>query len=124
MYIRYVNKLFELHKNANNYTEAGLTLQLYAKMLNWGDQTLPAELRYPSQKECSRKDTLYHEIINCFDNGKVKAVDFILTRNLLNITACRLLNLQNFASITSICERTSYFYACLHNTKIIFAHKI
>ena len=72
MYIRYVNKLFELHMAANNYTEAGLTLQLYAqKLLKWTDQTLPAELRYPSQKEQVRKELLYHEIINCFDKGKV-----------------------------------------------------
>ena len=74
MYIRYVNKLFELHMVANNYTEAGLTLQLYAKLLNWSEQTLPKELRYPSQKESMRKDMLYQEIINCFDKGKVKAI--------------------------------------------------
>ena len=72
MYIRYVNKLYDLHKVANNYTEAGLTLQLYAKLLKWSDQTVPAELRYHSQKESSRKDMLYQEIINCFDKGKVK----------------------------------------------------
>ena len=71
MYIRYVNKLFELHMNANNYTEAGLTLQLYAKLLQWSANILPAELRYPSQKEWIRKDILYQEIINCFDQGKV-----------------------------------------------------
>ena len=71
MYIRYVNKLFELHMVANNYTEAGLTLQLYAKLLNWSEKELLAELRYQKQKEAIRKETLYLEIINCFDKGKV-----------------------------------------------------
>ena len=70
---------------ANNYTEAGLTLQLYAKLLNWSEQTLPKELRYPSQKESMRKDMLYQEIINCFDKGKVKAITCTCLCNILRV---------------------------------------
>lgn len=72
MYIRYVNKLHELHRVANNHAEAGLTLQLYAKVLNWQETMLPKEMQYEAQRECDRKEMLYTQIINCFDNGKVK----------------------------------------------------
>ncbi|KAH3820328.1 hypothetical protein DPMN_122074 [Dreissena polymorpha] len=71
MYIRYVNKLHELHMVANNYAEAGLTLQLYAKSLGWSDKLLPAGLSYTEQKERDRKEMLYRQIINSFDKGKV-----------------------------------------------------
>lgn len=71
MYIRYVNKLHDLHRVANNHAEAGLTLQLYAKVLDWRDALLPEEMRYKEERECDRKEMLYTQIINCFDNGMV-----------------------------------------------------
>ncbi|XP_052779657.1 dedicator of cytokinesis protein 4-like isoform X2 [Mya arenaria] len=71
MYIRYVNKLHELHMVANNHAEAGLTLQLYAKVLHWSDNILPAEMNYREQREQDRKEMLYMQIINSFDRGKV-----------------------------------------------------
>jgi len=33
LYIRYLNKLVDLHLECDNYTEAAYTLMLYAKML-------------------------------------------------------------------------------------------
>ncbi|KAL4226980.1 Dedicator of cytokinesis protein 3 [Mactra antiquata] len=71
MYIRYVNKLHDLHMVANNHAEAGLTLQLYAKVLGWSDNTLPEEMKYKQERERDRKEMLYTQIINCFDKGKV-----------------------------------------------------
>ena len=71
MYIRYVNKLHDLHMVANNHAEAGLTLQLYAKILTWSERILPAEMRYRQERECDRREMLYTQIINCFDKGKV-----------------------------------------------------
>jgi len=71
MYIRYVNKLHDLHLVANNHAEAGLTLQLYAKVLDWREGQLPEEMRYKQGRECDRKEMLYTQIINCFDNGMV-----------------------------------------------------
>ena len=71
MYIRYVNKLHELHMVAGNHVEAGLTLQLYANVLAWSQRVLPAEMRYRQERECDRHEMLYTQIINCFDKGKV-----------------------------------------------------
>ncbi|KAL3852348.1 hypothetical protein ACJMK2_016003, partial [Sinanodonta woodiana] len=71
MYFRYINKLFELHLLASNYVEAGMTLREYATKLVWSETVLPEELRYCSQSVSSRKEQVYLEIINCFDQGKV-----------------------------------------------------
>lgn len=78
MYIRYVNKLHELHMVANNHAEAGLTLQLYARVLDWRDTMLPKEMRYKEERECDRKEMLYTQIINCFDKGKVLCLNVVL----------------------------------------------
>ena len=73
--MRYINKLYDLHIEAENYVEAGLTLQRYALLLPWGDEPLPPELRYPQQLQWERKEKLYLEIIHCFDKGKVSGFE-------------------------------------------------
>ena len=76
MYIRYINKLFNLHYEAKNYVEAGLTLQLYAQLLQWNDDLIVANLGYSSQKQWERKEALYLKVIQCFDWGKASVVLF------------------------------------------------
>ncbi|CAH2097237.1 unnamed protein product [Euphydryas editha] len=48
MYIRYVHRLAALHAAAGHMAEAGLTLKLHAKLLEWSDIPLPPRLRHPS----------------------------------------------------------------------------
>lgn len=45
MYIRYVNKLCELHLECDNYTEAAYSLRLHSQLLAWSDKTLPPLLK-------------------------------------------------------------------------------
>jgi len=75
MYIRYVNKLCDLHLECDNYTEAAYTLKLHSKLLNWSDASLPPLLKshkYPTcQTHRELKEALYYDIINYFDKGKV-----------------------------------------------------
>ncbi|XP_014208352.1 dedicator of cytokinesis protein 1 isoform X2 [Copidosoma floridanum] len=75
MYIRYVNKLCELHLECDNYTEAAYTLQLHSCLLSWNDQPLSSLLksnRYPScQTHRELKECLYNDIIDYFDKGKM-----------------------------------------------------
>ncbi|KAJ8670596.1 hypothetical protein QAD02_001855 [Eretmocerus hayati] len=75
MYIRYVNKLFELHLGCDNFTEAAYTLQLHSRLLSWSDQNLPPLLkssRYPHCKTHRElKESLYNDIIDNFDKGKM-----------------------------------------------------
>lgn len=75
MYIRYVNKLCELHLDCDNYTEAAFTLQLHSKLLKWTDEKLSTFLKSNRHPEClthlDLKEALYHDSIHYFDRGKV-----------------------------------------------------
>jgi hypothetical protein len=82
MYIRYVNKLCDLHLECDNYTEAAYTLKLHSKLLNWSDASLPPLLKshkYPScQTHRQLKEALYYDIIDYFDKGKVRCCSYFL----------------------------------------------
>lgn len=70
MYLRYIYKLHDLHLAAENYTEAGFTMKLYADQLGWGSTVLPPDHSHPQQPEWQRKEVLYHKIIHYLDRGK------------------------------------------------------
>lgn len=75
MYIRYVNKLCDLHLECDNFTEAAYTLQLHSNLLKWSDEMLPPLLksnRYTdSHTHRQLKEALYYNVIDYFDKGKV-----------------------------------------------------
>lgn len=75
MYIRYVNKLCDLHLECENFTEAAYTLKLHSNLLNWSDSALPPLLKSNKYTLCQThrelKESLYHSIIDFFDKGKV-----------------------------------------------------
>uniref|UniRef100_A0A8C2KNU5 Dedicator of cytokinesis 1 n=1 Tax=Cyprinus carpio TaxID=7962 RepID=A0A8C2KNU5_CYPCA len=81
MYIRYLYKLCDLHKECDNYTEAGYTLLLHAKLLKWSEEACAAHLTqrdgYQATTQCQLKDQLYQEIIKYFDKGKVTTINNI-----------------------------------------------
>ncbi|XP_055305427.1 dedicator of cytokinesis protein 3 isoform X2 [Sitodiplosis mosellana] len=105
MYLRYIYKLYDLHLQAENYTEAGFTLKLYADMLSWSKETLTfAPDDTVGQQEWERKENLYIEILKNFDKGKswekgiplckelaefyeTKRFDFVALSNILNLQA-------------------------------------
>ncbi|XP_033223488.1 dedicator of cytokinesis protein 3 isoform X2 [Belonocnema kinseyi] len=70
MYLRYIYKLHDLHLAAENYTEAGFTMKLYADQLGWGSNVLIAAHNHQQEPEWQRKELLYHQIIHYFDRGK------------------------------------------------------
>ncbi|XP_035997911.1 dedicator of cytokinesis protein 1 isoform X4 [Fundulus heteroclitus] len=75
MYIRYLYKLCDLHRECDNYTEAAYTLLLHAKLLKWSDEPCAAHLTqregYQATTQGQLKDQLYQDIINYFDKGKM-----------------------------------------------------
>ncbi|CAD7092210.1 unnamed protein product [Hermetia illucens] len=86
MYLRYIYKLHDLHLQAENYTEAGFTLKLYADMLSWDKETLtyaPNDNNF--QPEWHRKEMLYHEILKYFDKGKCWEKGIPLCKELANL---------------------------------------
>lgn len=76
MYIRYVNKLCDLHLDCDNFTEAAHTLRLHSQLLQWSDAPVPPLLRSPRHSYCHThrqlKEALYYDIIKFFDKGKVR----------------------------------------------------
>uniref|UniRef100_A0A8B9TVA9 Dedicator of cytokinesis 1 n=1 Tax=Anas platyrhynchos TaxID=8839 RepID=A0A8B9TVA9_ANAPL len=75
MYIRYLYKLCDLHKECDNYTEAAYTLLLHAKLLKWSEEACAAHLTqrdgYQAATQGQLKEQLYQEIIHYFDKGKM-----------------------------------------------------
>ncbi|XP_043512182.1 dedicator of cytokinesis protein 1 isoform X6 [Frieseomelitta varia] len=75
MYIRYVNKLCELHLECDNYTEAAYSLKLHSQLLAWSDQPLSPLLRSHRYLVCQThrelKEALYNDMIEYFDKGKM-----------------------------------------------------
>lgn len=75
MYIRYVNKLCDLHMEFDNFTEAAFTLKLHSKLLMWNETMLSSLLRSHRHANCQThrqlKESLYSEIIDYFDKGKM-----------------------------------------------------
>lgn len=63
-FFRYIYKLHDLHLQAENFTEAGFTLKLYASMINWDRESLSyAPNDNVGQPEWQRKERLYHEVV-------------------------------------------------------------
>ncbi|XP_031416415.1 dedicator of cytokinesis protein 1 isoform X3 [Clupea harengus] len=86
MYIRYLYKLCDLHKECDNYTEAAYTLLLHAKLLKWSEDPCAAHLTqregYQATTQGQLKDQLYQETINYFDKGKMWEEAIILGKEL------------------------------------------
>ncbi|XP_067100852.1 dedicator of cytokinesis protein 1 [Osmerus mordax] len=86
MYIRYLYKLCDLHKECDNYTEAAYTLLLHAKLLKWSEEACAAHLTqregYQASTQGQLKDQLYQEIITYFDKGKMWEEAIILGKEL------------------------------------------
>ncbi|XP_049566848.1 dedicator of cytokinesis protein 5 isoform X5 [Orcinus orca] len=75
IYIRYLYKLRDLHRDCENYTEAAYTLLLHAELLQWSDKPCVPHLlqrdTYYVYTQQELKEKLYQEIISYFDKGKM-----------------------------------------------------
>ncbi|XP_044515188.1 dedicator of cytokinesis protein 5 [Gracilinanus agilis] len=75
IYIRYLYKLRDLHRDCENYTEAANTLLLHAELLQWSDKPCVPHLlqrdSYHVYSQQELKEKLYQEIISYFDKGKM-----------------------------------------------------
>ncbi|KAK2744087.1 hypothetical protein FQN55_006955 [Onygenales sp. PD_40] len=76
IFIRYVHELARGQVAARNYTEAGLALQFHADLYDWDvSKPVPALSNpvFPEQTSFERKEALYFEIIQHFEDGKAWA---------------------------------------------------
>ncbi|KAL9618977.1 MAG: hypothetical protein Q9160_006371 [Pyrenula sp. 1 TL-2023] len=75
IFIRYVHDLAELHQKSHP-TEAGLALQNHADLYEWdSEKKLPAidSLGFPEQSAFERKEALYFQMVQHFEDGKAWA---------------------------------------------------
>lgn len=107
MYIRYIYKLCDLHLSADNYTEAAFTLKLDADLLNWGNRTLHANLRYPTQREWQRREMIYQQIIEYFDKGKCWEKGIPLCKELANFYEKKL---YDYAKLSGTLQTQARFF--------------
>ncbi|XP_008325250.1 dedicator of cytokinesis 2 [Cynoglossus semilaevis] len=72
MYIRYLYKLRDLHLEGDNFTEAAYTLLLHSRLLKWSDEMCSPQFEIcGSQTQRQLKESLYDDIIDYFDKGKM-----------------------------------------------------
>ncbi|XP_053682558.1 dedicator of cytokinesis protein 1 isoform X2 [Sabethes cyaneus] len=111
MYIRYVNKLCDLHMEFDNFTEAAYTLKLHSNELYWDDSPLSALLKSSRHLSCSThwalKEKLYRDIIDLFDRGKMweSAIDMCkeLAQQYEN-------EIYDYLSLADLYKKMSQFY--------------
>ncbi|XP_056326075.1 dedicator of cytokinesis protein 1 isoform X1 [Danio aesculapii] len=111
MYIRYLYKLCDLHKECDNYTEAGYTLLLHAKLLKWSEEACAAHLTqrdgYQASTQGQLKDQLYQEIINYFDKGKMWEEAIILGKELAEQYENEMFD---FEQLSTLLRKQAQFY--------------
>ncbi|GFR93576.1 dedicator of cytokinesis protein 5 [Elysia marginata] len=114
MYIRYLNKLYELHLGCDNFTEAAHTLILYAKLLQWSEEPLAPMLRNYNHRDAMThrqlKEKLYYDIISNFNKGKMWEKGIELCEEL-----CLLYKEEvfDYASLSEILKRQASLYDCI-----------
>lgn len=85
IFIRYVHELAKEQTLARNSTEAGLALQLHADLYSWDTNKLTPALgnpSFPEQPAFDRKEALYFQIIQHFEDGKAWAPALALYKEL------------------------------------------
>ncbi|KAM9462475.1 dedicator of cytokinesis protein 1 isoform 1-T1 [Clarias gariepinus] len=111
MYIRYLYKLCDLHKECDNYTEAAYTLLLHAKLLKWSDEACAAHLTqrdgYQASTQGQLKDQLYQEIINYFDKGKMWEEAIMLGKQLAEQYENEMFD---FEQLSALLRKQAQFY--------------
>ena len=73
MFIRYVHQLVNVQVEAQNYVEAGLSLQLHADLYAWDfEKKVPAlvDPKFPEQTSFERREYLCLQMIKHFEDGK------------------------------------------------------
>ena len=99
LYVRYIYKLAEIHEKDQSYTEAGFTLLLHARALEWTLETVESVGRYPTQAARERKEQLYHDCIRLFDQGKSWESGIPLCKELAKLYETEVFDYQKLATI-------------------------
>jgi len=107
MFIRYIYKLYDLHRQVNNHVEAAFTLQLHAALLTWSTRMLHADLQFPTQQEWQRKEQLYTQVIDLLDKSKLWEFALPLCKELCDLYEARIYDFNKLSDI--LCRQASFY---------------
>lgn len=107
MYLRYIYKLHDLHLQADNYTEAGFTMKLYADQLSWTSSVIVTDPHFAGQPEFRVKEKVYLKIIEYFDKGKCWEKGIPLIKELAVFYESQLFD---YSALSTILKTEAKFY--------------
>ena len=88
IYVRYVHDLALTQERSKNSTEAGLALRLHADLYPWdSNKMLPAMTSppFPAQSAFDRKEAIYFQMIQHFENGRAWLLALTAYKELANL---------------------------------------
>ncbi|XP_075412609.1 dedicator of cytokinesis protein 5 [Tenrec ecaudatus] len=111
IYIRYLYKLRDLHRDCENYTEAAYTLLLHAELLQWSDKPCVPHLlqrdSYYVYTQQELKEKLYQEIIVYFDKGKMWEKAIKLSKELAETYESKVFDYEGLGNLLK--KRASFY---------------
>ncbi|XP_071068039.1 dedicator of cytokinesis protein 5 isoform X2 [Dasypus novemcinctus] len=111
IYIRYLYKLRDLHRDCENYTEAAYTLLLHAELLQWSDKPCVPHLlqrdSYYVYTQQELKEKLYQEIISYFDKGKMWEKAIKLSKELAENYESKIFDYEGLGNLLK--KRASFY---------------
>uniref|UniRef100_A0A4X2JXC8 Dedicator of cytokinesis 5 n=2 Tax=Vombatus ursinus TaxID=29139 RepID=A0A4X2JXC8_VOMUR len=111
IYIRYLYKLRDLHRDCENYTEAANTLLLHAELLQWSDKPCVPHLlqrdSYHVYSQLELKEKLYQEIISYFDKGKMWEKAIKLSKELAETYESKVFDYEGLGNLLK--KRASFY---------------
>ncbi|XP_019570416.2 dedicator of cytokinesis protein 5 isoform X1 [Rhinolophus sinicus] len=111
IYIRYLYKLRDLHRDCENYTEAAYTLLLHAELLQWSDKPCAPHLlqrdSYYVYTQQELKEKLYQEIISYFDKGKMWEKAIKLSKELAETYESKVFDYEGLGNLLK--KRASFY---------------
>jgi len=123
IYLKHVYNLYEMHKNNQNFIEAGFALKLHADLLEWNTakklEPMPEYGFDTEETSFERKEKLYYRIIECFETSKAweKAIQLCkeLAYQYETITL-------NYSNISELLKREAKLYECISTEDRYFSN--
>ncbi|KAG5460595.1 MAG: hypothetical protein BJ554DRAFT_7339, partial [Olpidium bornovanus] len=110
VYVKYVHLLAQMQLRNQNYLEAAQTLKMHSNLLAWDpDEQLTAvpELALPAQTAFDRKEHLFKQMTNHFNEGKGWEMAIQACKELINQYETKVFQYQKVADVS---EQLATFY--------------
>lgn len=107
-FIKYVHQLIRLQEHSGHYAEAGLALELHARMYDWRlDSRVPAlqDIDLPTQSEFRRREALSLQMVRYFTLGGAPELAIATYKELANAYETISFELEKLQSTTSTIAR-------------------